>query len=87
MKDDFIDKNIEQILIRLIVLEWYLDGLSEKDIKNVKKLIKFLKDEVNDYLKILDKFYFGKKVTVKSVTRSPKKAPTKKPSIKRKRSR
>ena len=59
MNKKFINDNIEEILIRLMSLEWYLDTLEIKDICSIQCLLKFFKKEIGNTVDTLEKFYFG----------------------------
>lgn len=59
MNKKFINDNIEEVLIRLLTIEWYLETLKAKDICAIQCLLDLFKKEIKSTLKALEKFYFG----------------------------
>jgi hypothetical protein len=68
-----VKENIEEVLIRLIGLEWTLDSLKRKELCSIKCLLDFFKNEVKECLISLDKFYSEISNKEKKVLKKPKK--------------
>lgn len=83
MNYKFINENIEEVLIRLITLECYLDTLKMKDIFSVQSLLTLFKKEIKDSLKCLENFSFGISTPVKKVLKKQSVNKEKKNAIKK----
>lgn len=74
MNEKLLNKNIEEVLIRLLTLEWYLDTLIINDKGLIKELISIFKKEIEESLKFLEKYYVGISIPGRKVLKNKKKA-------------
>ncbi len=72
MKENLIEENILQELLRLLTIDSYLKTLQEKTVKVDKCLIDFFRKEFKYSLKFLEKYYLGISTPAKKVLKKRK---------------